>query len=130
MLSKLHHDEIAIDHHRPGQYKPWIGKELNLNGFSEPMQVDDIPKFEKMNNLSINVYTINEKGKLVNPLYCTKNKENDPINLLLIEVKEKSHYTWIKNFNRLLNFKGGNTKVHCPYCCYGFDLRANGERNL
>ena len=39
----------------------------------------------------------------------------DPTNLLLIEGDEKSHYTWIKNYNRLLSYDLSNQKVFCPY---------------
>ena len=53
----------------------------------------------------------------------------DPTNLLLIEGDEKSHYTWIKNYNRLLSY-GTNRKLFCPYCCYGFTKSRNGKENL
>ena len=35
--------------------------------------------------------------KLVNPLVISKEREQDPINLLLIEGEETNHYCWIKN---------------------------------
>ena len=53
----------------------------------------------------------------------------DPTNLLLIEGDEKSHYTWIKNYDRLLSY-GTDRKVFCPYCCYGFRKNRNGKENL
>ena len=54
----------------------------------------------------------------------------DPINLLLIEGDEKFHYTWIKNYDRLLSHDPKNPKVFCPYCCYGFTTNRNGIENL
>ena len=54
--------------------------------------LDDIQKFEKLNNLAICVYTIAEDGKQVYPLVYTKRRDMDPINLLLIEGEEKFHY--------------------------------------
>ena len=130
LTAKHHHEIVQKDAHRPGQYQSWIGKELNLTGCSEPVQIDDIERIEKMNNVCFNVYAIIEGGKQINPIYCTKVRDQSPINLLLIEGKEKSHYAWIKNFNRLLNYKHEDQKVHCPYCCYGFVKKRNGEQNL
>ena len=60
------------------------------------MSIDDIPKFERLNNIPISVYTIREDGKQVYPLYYTKRRDQEPISLLLIEGEEKFHYTLIK----------------------------------
>ena len=54
----------------------------------------------------------------------------EPINLLLIEGDEKFHYAWIKSYDRLLTHDFKNTKVFCPYCCYGFRKDRNGLENL
>ena len=55
--------------------------------------------FERQNNLPINIYTIEEDGKLINPLYISKfidpeafHREKGAINLLRIEGSETSHY--------------------------------------
>ena len=89
--------------------------ELNFNNIQFPVKCDDIPKFEKRNGLTVSVYCIKENGKQVYPLFITKRRNTEPINLLLIEEDEKSHYTWIKNMNRLLSYDTGNTKLFCPY---------------
>jgi hypothetical protein len=124
------------------------------------MTIDDIPNFERLNDLAIAVYKIEETGKIIVPLYMTKRRDIDPINLLLIEEDSEKesedsekeseeeeeeedfdseiryHFAWIKDLNRLLatSKKDGdnkhNTKVFCPYCCYGFCKDRNGERNL
>merc|ERR1712215_90656 len=37
----------------------------------------------------------------------------------------------IKDYNRLLRKPNeSNTKVFCPYCCYGYCTDRNGKRNL
>ena len=63
-----------------------------------------MPKVEWLNNLAINVFGYSESAG-VYPLYMTKDHSASSINLLLItEVKDgktKSHYCWIKDFNRL-----------------------------
>ena len=76
------------------------------------------------------MYTVKENGKQVYPLLYTKRWDMDPINLLLIEGDEKSPYTWIKNYDRLLSYDASNTKLFCPYCCYGFRKDRNGKENL
>ena len=62
--------------------------------------------------------------------FYTKKRDQDPINLLLIEGDEKYHYAWIKNYDRLLSYDNSHPKVFCPYCCYGFDKSRNGIENL
>ena len=104
--------------------------ELDFTGISFPVMLDDIPKFEKQNDLAISVYTIAEHGKQVYPILYTKRHDIDSINLLLIEGDEKFHYTWIKNFDRLLSYDPKNQNVLCPYCCYGFTTNWNGIENL
>ncbi len=90
-----------------------------------PMEIDDFTKFEKNNNMAINVYHIKHDGKLISPLRITQRevKLEEYVNLLLIEGKEFCHYTWIRNFNRLLSYGDNTTRQFCPFCCHGFDLR-------
>ena len=86
-----------------------------------PMRLQQIPKFEKQNDLTINVYMTDRTGDDIYPVYISKKRGNDPINLLLLSDGEKSHYTYIKNFNAMCRKpKETNTKVFCPYCMHGF----------
>ena len=94
------------------------------------MSIDDIPKFEKLNDIPVSVYTIQEEGKEVYPLYYTNRRDKDPISLLLIEGEEQYHYCWIKHFNKMLCYDSTHPKVFCPYCCYGFQKNRNGEEHL
>ena len=79
-------------------------KELNFAGIEFPTPLNQIPNVEHQNNLSINVFGYSESAG-IHPLYLTKDLTSDPINLLLItkveDGKTKSHYCWIKNFDRL-----------------------------
>ena len=127
VLSALH--PLAKHANRVFHYKKFE-HELDFTGISFPVKLDDIPKFEKQNGLAISVYTVKQDGKQVYPILFTKRRDMDPINLLLIEGDEKSHYTWIKNYDRLLSYDYKNTKVFCPYCCYGFRKNRNGIENL
>ena len=89
--------------------------------------MDDISKFENMNNIPICVYRVEHDGDTIYPLYITKSGK-DPINLLMIQGEEHYHFAWIKNFNALLRRAGSkHAKMCCPYCCYGFVKSWNGE---
>ena len=53
VLAALHHREIDKRQvQRPSQYKPFMGQ---LKECKEPMSIDDIPKFETLNDVSIAV---------------------------------------------------------------------------
>ena len=96
-----------------------------------PMRLQQIPKFEKMNNLTINVYTTDRTGEDIWPIYISKTRCNNPINLLLLSQGENSHYTWIKNFNRLLGrSEDKHPKVFCPYCMHGYDKRYTNDEKM
>ena len=128
LYSILAHFKKCEQHNnRVSHYKQHL-HELRTDGIDMPMKLEDITKFEKLNGLSINVYSIEENGGNVNPIRISK--ENlDPINLLLIIGRDHEHYTYISNFDRLLAF-GTHPKSFCPYCMHGFDNRCNGEGKL
>ena len=92
------------------------------------MRIDQVHKFEHLNDLTINVYTMNHDGKEVTPLYISKTRDLNPINLLLIQGENKNHYTWIKNFDFLLSYDVKHPKRFCFYCMYGFDKRYDADQ--
>merc|ERR1712208_148426 len=98
VLAKLHPVEKHTE--RVSNYEPFLD-ELKTNGISMPMRLQQIPKFEKQNDLTINVYMSNKAGSNIWPVYISKTRGDDPINLLLLSDDEKSHYTYIKNFNSM-----------------------------
>ena len=103
---------------------------FKVDGITMPMRLDKIPKFEKLNDVTINVYMTDDKGKEIWPVYISKKRESDPINLLILQDGEKSHYTLIKNFNALLGKGSLHPKLFCPYCCHGFDKRCTNEEKM
>ncbi|XP_072400352.1 uncharacterized protein [Diabrotica undecimpunctata] len=84
---------------------------LKFHNIEFPMKLSDIPKFELLNNISINVFGISECFKnnitqleIVGPLYHTKSKKATHVNLLLIfDEYGNSHYCYIKNLSRLIS---------------------------
>ena len=103
LLSALHPVEHGRNPDRVSKYKQYEN-ELNFAGIEFPTPLNQIPKVEHQNNLAINVFGYNKESG-IHPLYLTKDHTREPINLLLIsEVKDgkvNSHYSWIKDFNRL-----------------------------
>ena len=96
------------------------------------MRLQQIPKFENMNDLTINVYMTDKTGSDIWPVYISKRRGDDPINLLLLcDNNEKSHYTWIKNFNGLLRKpKDHNPKICCPNCMHYFDKICTNDEKI
>ena len=58
--------------------------ELNMNGITYPVAIKDVSKFEKQNDISVNVFGY-EDGYY--PLYISRNQKEKHVNLLLIEKK-------------------------------------------
>ena len=64
------------------------------------------------------------EGGQILPLRITKNRDQDPINLLVLEgYDDSNHYTLIQQFNALLQYGRNHSKWFCPYCMHGFDKR-------
>ena len=127
LLSALH--PAKKDPQRLNKYMHF--KELKFTGVDFPVPLSQMPKVERLNGLAINVFGYSESAG-VHPLYLTKDHSASPINLLLTtEVKDgktNSHYTWIKDFNRLCcdqNKHGGKT-FFCTRCISGH----SSERTL
>ena len=101
LLSALH--PVGSNPHRVFKYKQYEN-ELNLTGVEFPTPLSQMPKVERLNNLAINVFGYSQQAG-IHPLYLTNDLDHEPINLLLLtEVKDGkiiSHYSWIKDFNRL-----------------------------
>ena len=119
-----HPNDPRYYHHFIEQYK--------TTGIDFPTPVNQINKFEKMNNLTINVYITQPEWTFVRPLRFSKREQSNPINLLMIHDSEtnQSHYAWIKSLNRLLNSQQKKGYTYCPRCLYGFNKRRHGEHNL
>ena len=107
-----------------------------------PMKLCDITRFERKNDISINIYGW-EKGRededgeynpgFAYPLHITKEKNNNRhVNLLMVSNGETNHFCWIKNFSRLIGAqytKNTHEHAYCSYCLHGFKGKAvEGER--
>ena len=65
----------------------------------------DVIRFESQNNIPINVLGY-EKSEIY-LWHLTKERGLRHVDLLVLSKGDKSHYCWIKNFNRLMNNQQG-----------------------
>ena len=86
---------------------------LNLKGLEFPMKVKDIPKFENLNNLNINVFELT--GNVLTPIHFNKNYLQPQIDLLL----NQNHYCLITRLHCLIN-KDSHMKHVCRRCLTAF----------
>ena len=63
------------------------------------MEEEDFNKIEVKNNICINLFGY--ENKLVFPIYVLDQKSEDSMDLLLLIDDDKSHYVYIKDFDRL-----------------------------
>ena len=84
------------------------------------MQEKDFSKIEVKNNICINVFGY-ENG-LVFPIYVSDQKFEDSMDLLLLIDDDKSHYVYMKDFDRFMfhKTKNKNEKWFCKSCLQCF----------
>ena len=74
--------------------------QLDYSSIEFPVTVKQINKIEKQNNICINLFGYEEKQKF--PIYISKEKYQDHMELLLITEGENKHYVLIKEFNKFM----------------------------
>jgi len=114
---------------RPSSYPTEDG--LNFTGIDFPTPVKQINKLEKQNpNLAINVFGWEEERVIVHRL-SEKEGSVKRINLMLIQSKEKSHYTFVKRLNALLydQNRHNESKHFCERCLHGYTTAELLERH-
>ena len=86
-----------------------------------PVQEKDFIKIEKKNNIYINGY----ENELVFPIYVLYQKFEDSMDLLLLIDDDKSHYVYIKDFDRFMSHKAKNKskKYFCRSCLECFSSK-------
>ena len=102
-----------------------------MTGIEMPMQLKDIPRFERQNDVSISVYwwkptQKNKDGEeepgFAYPLHNAQEVKPNHVNLLMIGDDVK-HYCWVKHFSRLISaqYTGAHGEhAYCHYCLHGF----------
>lgn len=133
--SIISHFYPAKSHNENDKHYQKYLNEINLNNISFPMQLEDISKFEKQNlKISVNVLGLdvkNNKHVVCGPLYHTKQRKENHINLLYLEDSKtgKTHYCYIKNLSRLLSSQNSKNE-HRLYICDGCFIKFVSEKKL
>ena len=99
--------------------KQYIEK-LDYSSIEFPVTVKQINKIEKQNDICINLFGYEEKQKF--PIYISKEKYQDHMELLLITEGENKHYVLIKDFNKFMfkQSKYEHKKHFCMNCLQCF----------
>ena len=97
--------------------------ELNYDGVVFPVSIKQINKIELQNKININVFGYENKQPY--PLYISKEKFEDHMELLLISENENKHFVYIKDFNRFMfnQTKHKNKKHFCMHCLQCFSTK-------
>ena len=96
-----------------------IAANLNYSDIVFPLDISDYEKIQDRFQMQVNVFGYENK---VYPLYISKKSYDQTLNLLLITKKGKSHYVFVKDFNRLMfsRTKHKNKKHHFMSCLQRF----------
>ena len=107
---------------------------LNTKGITFPMNISDITKFEKLNPElpGINVFSVD--NMIIYPLRIADKDCKNTIDLFLYEEDGNTHYTLIKDFNRLIKSQkttSNNGKIFiCKKCFTHFTKEELLEKHI
>lgn len=103
---------------------------LDFTNIPFPVRVVYVRKFQKKNDISVNVFGYERQE--IYPKHLTKERGLRHVNRLVITSGEKTHYCWIKYFNRLLSDQNSdrNQYHYCYYCLHGYTKRILLDRHL
>ena len=111
--------------------KQYVEK-LDYSGVEFPVGVKHYNKIEKHNSININVFGYENKQPY--PIYVSKEKYEDHMELLLVTEKENKHYVLIKDFNRFMynQTKHEHRKHFCMHClqCFSSDKVLSNHKDL
>ncbi|XP_076248100.1 uncharacterized protein LOC143187768 [Calliopsis andreniformis] len=100
---------------------PYYRTVLNFENIGYPIPMNDTKKFETMNNISVNLFSIEENIKKTQ-----KDLKDRHVILLYIENDSTGHFAWIKNLSRLVGTQLSKHKEKefiCDRCLHFFNSR-------
>ena len=104
------------------------------------VQEKDFGKIEVQNNICINVFGYEDE--LIYPIFISKQKFEDSMDLLLLYEDDKSHYVYIRDFNTCFTRQKKKKRWFCKSCLQCFSnenmmikhkedcLRINGTQSV
>lgn len=120
------YEKLKVKHReRPRHYDNKFN-ELNLEGIDFPLKIDDIKKFEKQNNIKLNIFGTTQDIFLY-VLYRNKEDPQNAINLLL----HNNHYSYIRSFQSLIHHytKHHGVKHICFTCLHMFSSQERLDKH-
>ena len=95
---------------------------LDYSDVTFPVSEKGYGVIEDKNSICVNVFSYENT---VYPVYVSKKSFDDFLNMLMIHEGDKSHYVYIKDFNRLMFSITGNKnkKWFCTRCLQGFSSK-------
>jgi len=130
LMAFKHYDEVGKKENKylPKGYAKW-NDILEPKNIAYPINIEkDIPKFEKLNNMKINIFEYDEVNKQINVRYNTKELKDHIVDLLIIYKDDKQHFALIKNFEKFMR-KPNDTNSIQYYCrhCLNAHYKTNEE---
>ena len=118
-----HINSVKIHPERVTQNDKKLVNDLNYDGVEFPVQGKNFSKIETKNNICINVFCY--ENRLVFPIYISKQTFENSIDLLLLIDENKSHYLYIKDFDKYMFHKTKNKskKYFCKSCLQCFSSK-------
>ena len=95
-----HINPVKIHPERMTREDKKLVNNLNYDGVRFPVQEKDFSKIVKKNNIYINMFCY--ENRLTFPIYVSDQKIENSMNLLLVIDENKSHYVFIKHFDRFM----------------------------
>ena len=90
---------------------------LNTKGITFPMKLKDISKFEKLNPELPGINVFSNDNMIIYPLRMADRDCKNTIDLFLYEEDGNTHYTLIKDFNRLIKSQKTSSKNGKIFIC-------------
>ena len=135
LLAHKYYDKIT--HNKKSEnstYKKYFDEIIQPKDIKYPIDIQkDIPKFEKLNNIKINVLEYTgaldkdyDKNKIVS-VYNTRSRNENVINLLFLKDGNKEHLVWIKDYGKFQCMDYKSCKMYwCSQCLNcSFDSQEN-----
>ena len=91
---------VKIHPERITENQKKLANDLNYDGVGFPVREKDFSNIETKNNICINLYCY--ENKLTFPIYILNQKFENSMELLLVTNEDKSHYVYIKDFDRFM----------------------------
>lgn len=116
LIAKLFPTNDTKHKERLSNYKE-LEDEIIMDNIKYPVKIKDIPKIEKMNNLTINVFGLeDEKRKeTLFPIFISNYKSDIIIDLLYLENEDNTHFVLLTDLDSFL-VSNRNKQYVCRNC--------------